>query len=239
MVSFPQVLGSIFTTHRPIRLVYDVSPFFLVELCLLCKTLMHQRIRSWHHLLTSNLGETALPSPTANLTLKAITLGRGTQNYTCAPGSTGAPAAVGAIAELLDASALLPLLPPRRGMQILNLLPSYLVSLSSAAVGNASIPIIGRHYFDATGVPTFDLGSTGLLRGGVAASIPAPANASRGPDNQGVGAVTWLDLADVGGSRGLSQGYRVETAGGRQPVSCSGQPEDIEVQYAAQYWFYG
>jgi len=124
-------------------------------------------------------------------------------------------------------------------LQILNLLPGYLVSFDFATIENSSIPIIGHHYFDSAGVPTFDLGSTGFAKAKKSAGISAPANASKGPNNQGVGAVDWLDLCDAGGSKDLSEVYRVETAGGKAPASCSGQPKDMEVQYAAQYWFYG
>ena len=190
-------------------------------------------------MLTPKLGASALPSPTPGLQVKAITLGRGTQNYTCAPGSAGPPVLIGAIADLLDASVLLPLLPPSEGMQILNLLPSYLVSFDFATIENSSIPSIGRHYFDSAGVPTFDLGAIGLLKGKKAANISAPATASEGPNNQGNGAVDWLALSDAGGSTNFHEGYRVETAGGKAPASCSGQPEAFVEQYAAQYWFYG
>lgn len=124
-------------------------------------------------------------------------------------------------------------------MQILNLLPGYLVSFDFATIENSSIPIIGHHYFDCTGVPTFDLGSIGFLKGHKVDNISAPPNASKGPNDQGDGAVDWLALSSANGSRALGEGYRVETAGGKPPVSCSGQPKDIEVQYAAQYWFYG
>ncbi len=124
-------------------------------------------------------------------------------------------------------------------MQILNILPGYLVSFDFATIANSSIPVIGHHYFDGAGVPTFDLGSTGFVRGKKSGDIPAPANACKGPNNQGDGAVDWLALSDAGGSKDLSEAYRVETAGGKAPASCSGQPKDIQVQYAAQYWFYG
>lgn len=48
----------------------------------------------------------------------------------------------------------------------------------------------------------------------------------------------WLNLVDAGGSVGLSEVYRVETAGGKQQPACNGFVGNIEVQYAALYWFY-
>jgi hypothetical protein len=32
--------------------------------------------------------------------------------------------------------------------------------------------------------------------------------------------------------------YRVETVSGAPPTTCVGQPQDIELDYAAEYWFY-
>lgn len=73
------------------------------------------------------------------------------------------------------------------------------------------------------------------------ADIPAPKGASEGP--AGTGAVDWLALTDNGKglSVGLREVYRVETAGGSPPSSCSGEYKGkvISVQYSAQYWFYG
>ena len=70
--------------------------------------------------------------------------------------------------------------------------------------------------------------------------IAAPENSSKGPEDQGNGAVDWLALTPKpgDGTVGLGEVYRVETAGGEQPETCVGQPAMIEVQYAAQYWFY-
>ncbi|CAL8577645.1 hypothetical protein XPA_003469 [Xanthoria parietina] len=186
-------------------------------------------------------GSATLPSPTAGLSLKAITLGRGTQNYTCAAGSTAAPVAIGAKANLLDVSSLLPLIPsPQKAQTILNLLPQYLVSFDFSVIQNASIPILGKHIFDATGVPVFNLGAKGVLRAKKVAGIAAPKTASKGANGQGDGAVDWLALTEVAGSVGLKEVYRVETAGGKAPASCGGGPaRNIEVQYASQYWFFG
>lgn len=123
---------------------------------------------------------------------------------------------------------------------MINELPKYLINLHLATIEHSPIPTLGHHYFDAAGVPTFDLGDTiGILKGKRDAGIAAPKKASKGPYGKGKGAVDWLALCAVEGSRGLQMGYRLETAGGKAPKSCKGQPSKIQVQYAAQYWFYG
>ncbi|KAL8942353.1 MAG: hypothetical protein Q9216_001735 [Gyalolechia sp. 2 TL-2023] len=185
-------------------------------------------------------GTASLPSPTAGLSLKAITLGRGTQNYTCAAGSTAAPVAVGAKADLLDATPLLPLFPSSESQAILNLLPEYLVSFDFATIKNSTIPGLGKHIFDATGVPTFDLGSIGILKAKKTANIAAPPTACKGANGKGDGAVDWLALTEAPGSVSLKEVYRVHTAGGKAPKSCGGgAARQIEVHYASQYWFFG
>lgn len=160
------------------------------------------------------------------MTLKALTLGRGTQNYTCSPGSA-APSLIGAKAELLDLSALIPLFPTKVVMRILNELPSDLVNYNIDQIINPSIPVCGHHYFTKAGVPTFDLGKKGVLSGKKAGDIAAPG---------GVG-VDWLYLTAIAPST-LKAVYRVQTVKGKPPATCQGQPAAIEVQYAAQYWFY-
>lgn len=68
-------------------------------------------------------------------------------------------------------------------------------------------------------------------------NVPAPSDANPGLDNEG--AIDWLKLGDKGESVGVKEVYRVETAGGKSPVDCTGRDGEITVQYAAQYWFYG
>ncbi|KAI4265758.1 MAG: hypothetical protein LQ337_008942 [Flavoplaca oasis] len=186
-------------------------------------------------------GSTTLPSPTPGLILKAITLGQGTQNYTCAAGSTAAPVAVGANADLLDVSSLGPLIAsPQTAQLFLKLLTPYLVSFDFDIIQTARVPILGKHIFDSTGVPVFDIGAKGVFKGKKTAGIAAPNAACRGPNGRGEGAVDWLALAEAPGSVGLKECYRVETAGGKAPASCGGgAARNIEVQYATQYWFFG
>lgn len=186
--------------------------------------------------LTCSLGTASLPAPDG-LKVKAITIGRGIQNYTCEPGSNAPPKAIGAVATLYDVSPFLAYLPPSEGDEILALLPSYLVSLDVDAL-HSFLPVRGHHFFDASGTPTFNLGKVGLFRGKKSAGIAAPKDSSKGPFDKGVGAVDWLQLCAVQGSKKLKRTYRVETAGGKPPASCEGQPAEISVEYATQYWFY-
>ena len=199
--------------------------------------ILHNSVSPPANLLSPGSG--FLPAPGPGQKIKAITVGRGIQNYTCEPNSTKPPVPIGAIADLYDVSPLLQFLPPDDATEILDLLPRYLIDFDFAALDHdASIPILGHHYFNAAGVPTFDLGpKIGVLKGKRDASIGAPPDASKGPSGKGVGAVDWLRLCAVAGSHELSLGYRVETAGGKAPKSCRGQPKHIQVQYAAQYWF--
>jgi hypothetical protein len=165
-----------------------------------------------------------LPAPGA-LSLKYITLGVGTQNYSCsAKGTT--PTAIGAVASLYDASLLLS---PAKS----SLIPSFAaVAYSTHTWFN--LPTLGHHFFSASGVPTFDLGSHGFLSAKKAANVTAPTGSISG-------SVDWLLLRDDGrgvSSKNLQAVYRVETAGGSAPASCASAGV-VTVPYAAEYWFYG
>lgn len=93
------------------------------------------------------------------------------------------------------------------------------------------------HYFDAEGVPVFDLsrGGAGSVAVEKNASTPAPGSAAVGLE--GEPAVGWLQLTKVEGSDatgGLEEVYRVGTVGGSAPETCEGMPENFEVDYSAQ-----
>ncbi|OBT41713.1 hypothetical protein VE00_07791 [Pseudogymnoascus sp. WSF 3629] len=198
-------------------------------------------VRNTPGLPTTGSG-TQLPDPSAGLHLKFVTLGRGVQNYTCAGGS-GTPTAVGAIADIFEITALAqwkPTSPDFTGLAaeaVYLTLPGVQQLLNSRMPAGNPATVIGKHYFNSAGVPTFDLSARGRkLLSKLVAKVPAPANANVGP--AGTGAVPWLKLDDAGGSVGLKEVYRVYTAGGVAPASCSGQPA-VSVEYAATYWFYG
>ncbi|KFY60754.1 hypothetical protein V496_05254 [Pseudogymnoascus sp. VKM F-4515 (FW-2607)] len=188
---------------------------------------------------------TQLPGISAGLNLKFVTLGRGVQNYTCS-GGYGTPVAVGAIAEIFEITALAqakPNSPEFTGLSAAAVylpIPGVKKLLKSRMPAGNPATIIGKHYFNSAGVPTFDLSARGKkLASKLVGKVPAPANANVGP--AGTGAVAWLKLDDAGGSAGLKEVYRVYTAGGNPPTSCSGQTAGkvFTVEYAAMYWFYG
>jgi len=122
---------------------------------------------------------------------------------------------MGARATLFDTSALL----KKRGINEVEKLPSVAVDCSLAEF-ESHFPtyVIGQHFFNGGGQPTFDLGKNGLLVGKKVGDIPPPIEASVGPKDQPTqdyGAVDWLKLVDAGGSVTLAEVYRVETAGGK------------------------
>jgi len=181
---------------------------------------------------------TDLPPPASTLELKYVALGRGTQNYSCTAPSA-VPSALGAVAVLFDITSL--------ARANSNLLPNLtteavyipfdpLTSTELSITGIYWLGYLGHHFFTAAGVPTFDLSNVGdILYGAKKASVAAPSDANAGP--AGTGAVPWLQLQDNGGSVGLSEVYRVETAGGNAFATCT-DAGVMTVDYAAQYWFY-
>lgn len=173
---------------------------------------------------TPNIPLNGLPAPDPSLQLKHIALGLGTQNYTCANTST-TPLATGALATLYDASLL-------RSPAHAGLIPSF-AAVANATNSTFGLQTLGRHWFSAAGTPTFDLGSAGFLSAKKIADVVAPEWSVEG-------SVDWLFLGDDG--RGVGWGvqavYRVETAGGKAPEGCV-SVGDVQVPYAAEYWFYG
>ncbi|OBT60284.1 hypothetical protein VE03_10294 [Pseudogymnoascus sp. 23342-1-I1] len=190
---------------------------------------------------------TQLSDPSIGLSLKFVTLGRGVQNYTCAS-ATSTPVAVGAIASLFDITAFA--YGGSTSSQFITL-PAFAAYLSLARVQElldtclprgSKASVIGSHYFDAAGVPIFDLSiKDSKLTSKKIEAIAAPSIANKGP--AGTGAVPWLKLGDLGGSIGLKEVYRVYTAGGNPYSICSAEEFDaggiIAVEYSAMYWFYG
>lgn len=104
-------------------------------------------------------------------------------------------------------------------------------------VAGTTLKLLGHHFFNAGGVPNFDLSAAGLYASvAKAASVNAPAGAD--PGILATGAVAWLRLNDTGGSKGVSAVYRVLTAGGAaEPCAKSGAGIG-SVPYSAFYWFY-
>lgn len=90
----------------------------------------------------------------------------------------------------------------------------------------------GVHYFSNKTTATFDLHQYGFTNTKKIASVPAPSSK--------IPAVPWLKLtyANFGDIGSIQEVYRLNTAGGTPPATCSGMPTTFEVQYAAEYWFY-
>lgn len=100
-----------------------------------------------------------------------------------------------------------------------------------------SLRFIGHHFFNADGVPTFELDNGAItLYSKKDEAILAPEDADAGPD--GTGAVGWLKLSDQGGSEGATLVYRVFTAGGSSH-GCADRVGDDSTSYTAMYLFYG
>ncbi|KAF7167529.1 hypothetical protein CNMCM5623_000853 [Aspergillus felis] len=192
--------------------------------------------------------EPALPAPSHGLKLRFVALGRGTQNYTCSSSDGSAsPVAVGAAATLFDASCLVSNSPT-----IFHELPSAMSKVSTDALGlfavllgqmtsrTSSGLILGEHYFTSTGDPMFDLrigGHRDWIQAKKGSSVPAPSQLSSHSRDGGHN-VPWLKLGFADGL-GIREVYRIHTSGGQPPASCKGQKESFEVEYAAEYWFYG
>ncbi|KAJ0424915.1 hypothetical protein BJY00DRAFT_226096 [Aspergillus carlsbadensis] len=218
-------------------------------------------------LINCPLGETSLPQftlsePSEGLSLQFLTLGRGTQNYTCASNTnTSTPEATGATATLFDVSCLAALDADTAGdtdssdtpsQSLLDLLPDVLrsVPLGSADFLTSLITrftgqnlVIGTHYFTKDGVPFFDFrglssdNSRSTADSWIAAAKDDEMDAPAKPGYGLTGDVAWLKLTRVEG--GISEVYRLHTSGGAAPATCEGMPEEFTVDYTSQYWFYG
>lgn len=101
--------------------------------------------------------------------------------------------------------------------------------------------VLGYHFFTNPRMPTPHFSLVGRDGNGPAVSrrsVAAPHTAVRGPScSHQAGAVAWLYLQATGHTLWRSV-YRVNTAGGAAPKSCAGQPREISLPYAAEYWFY-
>lgn len=155
----------------------------------------------------------ALTPPSPDLRLILIAHGEGTQNYTCTT-PTSAPAAIGAIAELYNASC-------------------EVASPGVAQNNMVQAAAIGNHFFSDLTTPDFDIAGLGNTKAKKVEEVPAP-NPSAD--------VKWLRLqAQTADSTSQVKFiYRLNTVGGLAPASCEGRSagEVVTVQYQAQYWVY-
>ncbi|KAJ5385498.1 hypothetical protein N7517_003409 [Penicillium concentricum] len=190
----------------------------------------------------------AMPSYASGMTSPSglkpryVALGRGTQNYTCADStSKSAPVAVGAVARLYNATCIAANYP-----DLLAKLPNlaYRISLSTneyASFPPANIDMMGHHFFFDATTPEFNLNTTPKKQDGIVmtkkgGAIDAPSGSVSGK----YGAVPWLYLTTTDGTVGNYKSvYRVNTASGSPPKTCKGMQPTFEVQYAANYYFFG
>lgn len=125
-------------------------------------------------------------------------------------------------------------------------LPSiaYKISLPTneyAVFPPANIELMGHHFFYDPTTPEFNLDTTKYKQYGIAMtkkanSADAPESAAQGK----YGAVSWLSLKTTTGTVGKYKAvYRVNTASGSPPDTCEGMPSSFEIQYSANYYFYG
>ncbi|KAF1811739.1 hypothetical protein P152DRAFT_459205 [Eremomyces bilateralis CBS 781.70] len=177
----------------------------------------------------------ALPPPSPGLVLSHVVVGRGTQNFTCDTTNASAiPVQVGAVATLFNSSCIAGLYP-----ELLSLMPPVAIRHAKPADADGLAPsnlwLSGHHFFTAGGVPFFslnsrngDYGQVGCKKDG---ATPAP-----DPKN-----VPWLKMSTAhldGIEATYSEVYRLNTVGGQPPETCAGQKDHIEVEYAAEYWFW-
>jgi hypothetical protein len=141
--------------------------------------------------------------------------------------------AVGAVATLYNTTCLAAYAP-----QLLSVLPgiSYrfpIPGVPATATATDSLTS-GHHYFTDNTTPFFNL-DTDEHQWGMAAMKKT--NATNAPNASSD--VPWLKLTTKTATGcTISEIYRVNTVGGQPAKTCANQPSNIEVQYAAEYWFY-
>ena len=201
------------------------------------------------------LPSSSLPPPSEGLAPYHIAVGRGTQNYTCDMANPSLPPkAAGAVAIMYNTSCLAAVEP-----QVASLVPAAALSVSTPDNGRALFPAqsitSGHHYFSDATTATFNLNTKkanyGITFNKKIAGVPAPVTNSGNISNEGPDGskpVPWLKLQTQtpnGDARpedtlgGVREIYRVNTAGGSPPATCEGMKATFEVQYAAEYWFFG
>ena len=164
------------------------------------------------------------------------------QNYTCADStSASVPAAIGALATLYD-STCAAISPNPVVKAAFAAAPSAALALPAFAQPTSTQSVSGHHYFTTTTTPAFDMVNLGFVTNTKLASVPAPADANPGvKPGQTNGAVPWLKLQHIAAGEvgNVQEIYRMNTAGGAAPKTCDGQPASFQIEYAAEYWFWG
>lgn len=176
-----------------------------------------------------------------------VVIGRGTQNYTCdLSNDTAVPAPVGAVATLFNVSCVAADMP-----ELLEKLPGIALNLPVPSTDDERSAITkdmsGHHYFVNNTTPFFDMDTSlntygkGALKKSFVAD--APSNAIVGQHGHGNGAVSWLMLSandyPEWGQPQWKAVYRLNTAGGNPPETCTEAGEEsFTVEYASEYWLF-
>jgi hypothetical protein len=163
-----------------------------------------------------------------------VAVGQGVQLYTCASSEDkDVPVTNGARAELYNATCLSTKCP-----SALNRIPGKFLEADKNRVLKelkeyaGSDTRIAKHYFQPNTTPIFEFYKSDERFYGIRAqAVPAPSSAPKGK----YGATPWLRLTSVEGSNGITEVYRVETAGGGPPKTCLGRQPSFEIKYSAEY----
>jgi hypothetical protein len=184
--------------------------------------------------LTNDKTAAGLPPPSAGLVLDHIAVGRGTQNYTCDNNTDSAvPKAIGAVATLFNVTCM-----AGPYTQLLDVMPrialQFPVPDPNSVTSAANLFLSGHHYFTNLTTPFFNLNAAGHEWGQMGCSKLNSTNAANADTD-----VVNLKLATkTRDGCTISEVYRLNTAGGQPPKTCSGMSKSFEVQYAAEYWFW-
>ncbi|KZO96622.1 hypothetical protein CALVIDRAFT_536988 [Calocera viscosa TUFC12733] len=174
--------------------------------------------------------------PPSNASLSQVTIGFGTQNYTC---TSGKFVNVGALAQVFDISCIqeLPAISANIAAainEIQQLDGGIALENWLAKMAQWSGFKLADHYFDTsigTLSPVFNFQVSGgdFVIGKKLQDIADPFNPTVNVD--------WLQLTAVAGDAAKFL-VREQTAGGQPPASCSVENETLQVPYAAKYWFF-
>ncbi|CAK1361160.1 hypothetical protein CB0940_03442 [Cercospora beticola] len=189
-----------------------------------------------------------LPPVSEGFSLYHIAVGRGTQNYTCdLSNATAVPAAAGAVATLVNATCLTANSPILAWSLAGWAYQDKSTSVPKTVPVNDFLKISGHHYFTDLTTAYFNLDTIGqgddtwqsnYSQGGF-----KKINATDAPADAIEGSVPWLKLNSKDETKAddcaFQEVYRINTVGGAAPKTCEGQEAEFQVEYAAEYWFYG
>jgi len=190
----------------------------------------------------NNLTTLSVPSGQSVI---ATAIGTGVQNYTC-NGATFTSS--GALAVLYDASCVssLPIFPSLAAL-VLKAGGSKAESVLESCLNKTPVKL-GNHYFETNPFTGKGLSPVFDFRSGVLSSDPdgyiiaAKTGDIAAPSDPTVN-VDWLELKNGGQTTPVSSGdlastvFRIDTAGGQPPTSCTGAVT-TSIPYAASYIFY-